>query len=132
MAAGGFVPGGTATIAGEGLSFEPIVARQMWLPIRAGDVRRVWNFQIQTLDSQHWFDFTVDVETGKVWTRIDWIASDNFRVYEVPVESPNHTSPLPPSDARTLVVNPEDATASPSDGRQQRPRLPRHQRQQRL
>ena len=100
-------------IAGEGLSFEPIQAQLMWLPIRAGDVRLVWNFQIQTLDSQHWFDLNVGADNGQVWTRFDWIAAHQYRVYPEPVESPIHTSPLPPSDARILVVNPEDATASP-------------------
>ena len=42
------------------------------------------------------------------------MASDSsYRVYPEPVESPNHTDPLPPSDARILVINPADATASP-------------------
>jgi extracellular elastinolytic metalloproteinase len=40
-------------------------------------------------------------------------APDQYRVYPWPVESPIHTTPLPPSDGRTLVVNPADATASP-------------------
>ena len=38
----------------------------------------------------------------------------SYRVYEQPVESPIHTSPQPPSDARVVVSNPEDSTASPS------------------
>src|SRR5690606_25853036 len=37
----------------------------------------------------------------------------SYRVYGLPVESPNHTTPLPPDDARTLVVDPDDADASP-------------------
>ena len=104
----------TTAIEGKGISFSDIEARLMWLPIRAGDVRLVWNFQIETLDSQHWFDFTVDANDGTVWTRFDWMSSEQFRVYEVPVESPIHTSPLPPSDARTVAVDPQDATASPN------------------
>ncbi len=36
-----------------------------------------------------------------------------YRVYPVPVESPNHTTPLPPADARVLLAEPADATASP-------------------
>ena len=38
----------------------------------------------------------------------------NFRVYEQPIESPQHTTPLPPADARSLQLSPEDATASPN------------------
>ncbi|MEM6793160.1 MAG: extracellular metalloproteinase [Acidobacteriota bacterium] len=104
----------TSLIDNRGLAFNEVKAQLMWLPV-GSDVRLVWNFQIETLDSQHFYDFTVDAESGKVWTRFDWVADDSFRVYETPVESPNHVSPLPPSDARTLVVNPEDATASPND-----------------
>jgi extracellular elastinolytic metalloproteinase len=96
-----------------GISLEPIRGQLMWLPIRQGEARLVWNFQIQTLDKQHWWDMTVDAATGQVWTRFDWIASDSYRVYQRPVESPNHTTPVQPADGRVLVTNPANATASP-------------------
>ncbi len=96
-----------------GLSREPIEARLMWLPIRAGQARLVWNFQIETLDGENWYDFTVDAVSAKVWTRFDWIADASYRVYPIPIESPNHTTPLPPADARQLIVNPQDTNASP-------------------
>ena len=97
----------------EGLSLSPINGRLLLLPIRRGEARLVWNFQINTLDEQHTWDFTVDADTGQVWTRFDGTVADQYRVYAQPVESPTHTSPLPPSDARTLVVNPANSTASP-------------------
>ncbi|HSB60819.1 MAG TPA: M36 family metallopeptidase, partial [Vicinamibacteria bacterium] len=96
-----------------GVSREPIRGRLMWLPIRAGLARLVWNFQIHTADRQHVYDMTVDAEDGKVWTRFDWVASDSYRVYARPAESPNHVSPPPPADGRVVVTNPADATASP-------------------
>ncbi len=37
----------------------------------------------------------------------------SYKVYPLPVESPNHTSPLPPTDARTTIVEPADTLASP-------------------
>ncbi len=37
----------------------------------------------------------------------------SYRVYQMPVESPNHSSPPTPADGRTLVANPDNATASP-------------------
>lgn len=97
----------------EGLSLEPINGRLMLLPIRRGEARLVWNFMIHTLDEQHMWDFTVDADTGQVWTRFDGMLSDQYRVYAQPTESPTHTSPLPPSDGRTLVVNPANTLASP-------------------
>jgi extracellular elastinolytic metalloproteinase len=95
------------------LSREPLEARLMWLPIRRGEMRLVWNFQVHTLDEQHVYDFTVDAASGKVWTRFDWIQSDSYRVYARPAESPNHADPVPPEDGRTLVLDPADASASP-------------------
>lgn len=96
-----------------GISLSPLNGKLMLLPIRQGEARLVWNFQIHTLDEEHSWDFTVDAESGQVWTRFDWVAGDSYRVYRQPAESPNHTSPLPPSDGRVLVVNPANTTASP-------------------
>jgi extracellular elastinolytic metalloproteinase len=96
------------------ISREPIEARLAWLTIRAGDARLVWNFQIHTLDHQHLYDFNIDARSGQVWTRFDWVSSDDHRVFPAPVESPNHAAVPPPADGRTVVSNPADATASPS------------------
>ncbi len=103
----------TIWLEGGELSSQPIPARLLWLPIRAGEVRLVWLLEISTLDGQHLYEMTVDAETGKIWTRFDRTNDHSYRVYERPVESPIHTTPLPPADARTLAVDPEDATFSP-------------------
>ena len=136
---------GTNRVANAGISLEPIDGSLMLLPVRPGEARLVWNFQIHTLDKQHMWDLTVDAGTGQVWTRFDWVAGDQYRVYPRPVESPNHTTPLPPADGRTLVVNPANALASPfgwhdtngaagaestADDGQQRRRVHGHRREQ--
>jgi len=104
---------GANRVANAGISLEPINGTLMLLPVRPGEARLVWNFQIHTLDKQHMWDLTVDADTGQVWTRFDWVAGDQYRVYPRPVESPNHTTPLPPSDGRQLIVNPANSLASP-------------------
>ena len=81
--------------------------------MRRGEVRLGWNFQVETTDRQHHYDLVVDATDGLVWTRFDWVASDNYRVYSQPNESPNHATPVPPADGRTLVVDPANGTASP-------------------
>ncbi len=106
-------PRQTTRLRADAISTEEIEAGLMWLPIRTGDARLVWNFQVVTPDGEHWYDMTVDAVTGKVWTRFDWTNSASYRVYPQPVESPNHTTPLPPSDGRVLVSNPADSSASP-------------------
>jgi len=106
-------PRSLTRLDGAGLSRSPIDARLAWLPVAAGDVRLVWNFQVETLDGEHWFNATVDAGDGTVWTRFDWIDDADYRVYPQPVESPDHTTPAPPADARVLLTDPHDTTASP-------------------
>ncbi|WP_342375404.1 extracellular metalloproteinase [Myxococcus stipitatus] len=96
-----------------GVSLEPIDAKLALLPVSPGEVRLVWNFQVHMPDQEHVYDMTVDATTGEVWTRFDWVASDAYSVYRRPIESPNHTTPLPPMDARVSLLNPANLTASP-------------------
>ncbi|MFY2560489.1 M36 family metallopeptidase [Corallococcus terminator] len=100
-------------VAVAGLSTEPVDASLAVLPLRRGESRLVWRFQVHTLDSQHAYDVTVDAGTGEVWTRFDWVAGDSYRVYPRPAESPHHVTPPPPADGRTLVMNPAHPLASP-------------------
>ena len=100
-------------VRGDGVSRNNIDARLMWLPVRSGDVRLVWNFQVATLDGRNVYDLTVDAGTGQVWTRVNWMAQDSYRVYPAPIESPNHSPIVPPEDDRRIVVDPADPVASP-------------------
>jgi len=100
-------------LAARELSSEEIAAALVWVPVRRGEARLAWNFLVYLPGGEHVYDMTVDAVDGRVWTRIDWVASDSYRVYPRPVESPNHTTPLPPSDGRVLVSDPADSTASP-------------------
>ena len=101
------------------LSREPIEPELIWMPV-GRDVKLAWRFQIHTPDGQHVYDMTVDAEPGldrvsqdRVLTRFDRVSPGLYEVYPVPVESPSH-APIPdPDDGRSVVVNPENATASP-------------------
>ncbi len=104
---------GPARFATRDLSTEPIAPRLMLLPMRRGEARLVWNLQAHVPGGHHVWDVTVDAGSGEVLTRFDWVAADSYRVYPQPVESPNHTAPLPPADGRVLVANPAHPTASP-------------------
>jgi extracellular elastinolytic metalloproteinase len=67
----------TTVLRSKTASLEPVTAQLFWLPIRRGDVRLVWGFQLHTLDRRHVYDITTDAVTGQVWTRFDWVASDS-------------------------------------------------------
>ena len=95
------------------LSRETIEAQLMWLPIRAGLARLVWNFQLYVPEGNHIWDFTVDAETGDLWTRFDWVNTADYRGFPIPIESPNHAPTPPPADGRVILTNPQDAIASP-------------------
>ena len=99
----------SARVAGQGISQADIDVELFWLPVGGTEVRTMWNLQIETLDGHHYFDMNVDAESGEVWTRFDWTNSGSYRVFADPDESPLHGS-----QSRTLVVNPEDAVASPN------------------
>lgn len=94
------------------LSERPIEASLMLLPVGAGEARLVWNFQTWLPGGGDIADFTVDAETGKIWTRISWVADADYKVYPLAVESPQHIAPLPPADGRVTLSNPQTA-ASP-------------------
>lgn len=103
----------TTVLEAPSLSHRDIEAELFWLPVGAGDARLVWRFYLYTPDLRHIYDFTVDAASGQVWTRFDGVATASYRVFEQPVESPNHSPSPPPADGRTLVVDPQDSTASP-------------------
>ncbi|MEO1366011.1 MAG: M36 family metallopeptidase, partial [Acidobacteriota bacterium] len=106
-------PSQRTLVDNSGFALNEVEAHLMWLPV-GKDLRLVWNFQIETVDGHQFNDYTVDANTGDVWTSFTWMAHHSYRVYEAPTEDPEATTPLPPGDGRTLVVNPEDATASPN------------------
>ncbi len=96
------------------LSTEPIEARLMIVPVALGEAHLAWNFQLwrPAGEGGDIYNFNVDARTGKVWTRSSWVDDDQYKVYELPLESPNHTTPVPPADARTTQINPA-SPASP-------------------
>lgn len=104
----------TTTLEAPTLSREVIDARLMWLPMGSG-LKLVWNLTVHTPDKQHVYDMTIDAEAGAVFaggervlTRFDHVSAARYNVYAMPAESPNHAP-----NGRTLVIDPENATASP-------------------
>jgi len=105
------------------------------------DLRLAWDLSIETLKDNHWWSIRIDAITGEILNKNDWYTSctfaencteegqvghfhaplateatvmmpapppstDRYNVFAVPAESPNHA-------ARTLLIGPYDATASP-------------------
>ena len=109
---------GRVVLTADQLSVEPIEARMAWLPVGRG-LKRVWRFRIHQPGGERVYELTVDAEPGlppdseeRIWTRFDLVARDQYRVYPLPIESPNHANSLPPQDGRQVIVNPAEINAS--------------------
>lgn len=96
-----------------GISRREIPARLVYHLGPSGDLLLAWETEIETLDQQHYWVARVDAVTGRFLAVDDLVDSERYRVYPIPVESPQHTTPAPPADARQLEVNPFEPTASP-------------------
>ena len=103
-----------ALLSGAGVSLENVPARLVYQPLDGGSLRLAWDLVIDTVDQSGWWDVQVDADTGRLLNRHNLVADEQYEVYPIPVESPNHTTPLPPMDARVIEVDPYlDSPASP-------------------
>ena len=91
---------------GGGISQDPIPAKLMYLPQEEETTRLVWNTVIHLSDSARWMDVNIDAESGEILSCSNWYAHANYRVFPFPNETPLE-------GGRQLVINPEDASASP-------------------
>ncbi len=89
------------------LSTQKLDARLMLLPVGT-QARLVWNFQVWEPNDGDIADFTVDAETGEVWTRSSWVDEATYKVFALPAESPIHTTPAAPDDGRITLIDPHN------------------------
>ncbi len=94
------------------LSDEMIDAKLVYIQTGPNTVALAWNFQFITDYAAP--NITVNARTGQIITSFNMMRNASFRVYEPPIESPIHADIVPPADGRSLVVDPEDAAASPA------------------
>jgi hypothetical protein len=103
------VAGGAAkavTLSKGGISTRPIDARLVYVPRPSGVVRLAWLSKIYEPGDQHWWDVTIDAQTGAMLTRADKVSEAGYNVFALPKESPY-------DGGRTLVTDPQNALASP-------------------
>lgn len=81
-------------------------AKLVYVPTAEG-LELAWRLNVQTIDQAHWFDAFVEADSGEP-IYVDDLSSDfaSYNVFASPLVSPNE-------GGRTLVVDPQDATASP-------------------
>ncbi|MGH2686786.1 MAG: M36 family metallopeptidase, partial [Actinomycetota bacterium] len=94
-----------------GISLSDIPARLVYQALRDGSIRLAWNVEIEEVSQEHWWNASVDAETGTLLDTTDYVDHEPadgsaYRVFALPLESPNDGD-------RTLVEAPADASASP-------------------
>lgn len=118
------------------ISLEDIPVVLSYQPSINEEVNLAWDLSIYVPTAKNWWSMRIDAQTGALLHKNDWVSQcafgdgphptnkhvhdadseapttgggrnpDDYRVFAMPVESPSH-------GARTLEVNPADATASP-------------------
>jgi len=56
---------------------------------------------LRTPDNQHWYDLSVDAQSGAALQSYDWTDHASYNVFALPTESPN-------DGARTIVTDAQD------------------------
>jgi extracellular elastinolytic metalloproteinase len=124
------------TFSNSGISQENIPVELVYQLIEDGSLKLSWLLNVHPLDGIHWWNVRVDAKSGRILQKNDWAVNCNFNsetgkhshaskkkllnlkkeslsfevdqynVFALPVESPNHGS-------RITVANPQNLTASP-------------------
>ncbi len=98
-------PASTVVLVNDDLSLDPIPARLHYVAGPEG-VSLAWNLVMRTVDLQHWYEVSVDADTGECLQVSDWVDAATYNVYPGPAAGPADGD-------RTLVTDPADTEASP-------------------
>ena len=94
-----------------GVSRADVPARLVYQRV-GGHLRLAWDLTIDAEGKDNWWSVRIDAENGRMLDASDYVAHEQYEVYPLPIESPIHTSPAPPADARQIVVDPFTASAA--------------------
>jgi len=100
-------PARMTRLTGGGISRREIPALLVWTEDEAsGQLRLSWDIEIELLDGAHFWSARIDAENGTLLDLDDFVDYEQYRVYPIPYESPDHAPVPPPGDGRELVVDP--------------------------
>ncbi|PQJ61788.1 M36 family metallopeptidase [Photobacterium angustum] len=91
-------------------SREPIDAKLVYVPVKNDELRLAWSFLLFTHDQRHVYQMLVDANSGELLAYFDQVDEHSYEVFQYPVESPNHATPV---NARQIEVNPAASPGSP-------------------
>jgi hypothetical protein len=66
------------TFSKGGVSSEPIHVKLVFQPVAENEVRLAWSVEVSEISGQHWWNISVDAETGEILAGYDYIDHDNW------------------------------------------------------
>ncbi|QDV32623.1 extracellular metalloproteinase [Tautonia plasticadhaerens] len=98
------------TLLAPGAARGEVPARLHYVAGPDGSPRLAWNFSVDLPDGSHWYDASVDAQTGALLRASDWVDNHTYNVFPPPARSPQ-------DGPRTLVVDQHlDAPDASPDG----------------
>ena len=82
------------------------VAAEIRYVLTATGLKKVWNFAVQTLGQDHWYNVAVGGDKSEVVYAADWVDNAQYNVIARPAASP-------PDGGFTVVTDSQDAVSSP-------------------
>jgi extracellular elastinolytic metalloproteinase len=89
------------------ISLDDIRGNLHYVPVPGNDVSLSWEMTVRTPDGDHWYNASVDANSGQVNTLIDYMNNAQYEVYASPGENPD-TGP------RTIATNPDIISPTPA------------------
>lgn len=96
-------------ISSAGISMDAeIPAALRYVPKANGSLELVWLLNIQTTDSNSWYDAAVSASTGEIRNVVDWVNQASYTAIEIPFENPieRTTQPIVDPHLRAPTASP--------------------------
>jgi hypothetical protein len=91
--------------SGGAMSDSDIPVHLSWIE-SGGELRLAWEMVVDERGRPDWFQTWIDAHSGEVLRAVNWTQEASYRVFAAPLEHPGE-------GPDTLVIDPEDAEASP-------------------
>ncbi len=90
----------------DGMSLDPIPAKQSYFANEDGQLQPAWEFVLRTPDGGHWYNVSIDATNGSLINGADWVNHATYNVFPRPVEHPE-------DGVRSILADPHDTAVSP-------------------
>ncbi|HVM21577.1 MAG TPA: M36 family metallopeptidase [Egibacteraceae bacterium] len=104
--AGGQGPDRKTLLSDGGIATGPIPAQLVYQAVDSGDVRLAWHFEVELPSAEHWWQASVDAETGALLAHYDLVVHDTKEANAAAIarHDHGHTTGSRASDGRATTL----------------------------